>query len=95
MVIKMYMINVSRHPDIAGCMNIEESRKANINEYLYQDYADIDTRIKVIIYEIFTDIIEKGLNSRNIIKLIFDSDLDILPQIEREFDTWDIEIETI
>ena len=90
-----YLINVSRHPDVGGAMYIEQSRKMNINEYLYKDYADIDTRVKVIVYEIFTDIIEKGLNSRNLIKLLFDSDLDILNAIEHEFDQWDIEVEGI
>lgn len=91
----MYLINVSRHPDVGGAMNIEETRKTNINEYLYKDYADIDTRVKVIVYEIFTDIIEKGLNSRNTIKLLFDSDIDILSEIEKIFDTWEIEVEGI
>lgn len=91
----MYKINVSKHPDVAGCMNIEKTRKINIDEYLYKDYADVDTRIKVIIYEIFIDIIEKGLNSRNKIKLIFDANIDILNKIEHEFDMWDIEVETI
>jgi hypothetical protein len=90
-----YLINVSRHPDVGGAMNIEENRKTNIDEYLYRDYADVDTRVKVIVYEIFIDIIEKGLNSRNNIKLLFDSDLDILNEIEHEFDQWEIEVEGI
>lgn len=96
MVTKMsYMINVSRHSHVGGYLNIEEGRKSNIDEYLYKDYADVSTRVKVIIYEIFIDIIEKGLNSRNNITLLFDSNLDILPEIEKEFDMWDIEILTI
>lgn len=91
----MYKLNISRHPDVAGCMNIEENRKVNIDEYIYKDYADVPTRIRVIVYEIFTDIIEKGLNSRNNITLLFDLDLDILNEIEKEFDMWDIDVETI
>ena len=91
----MYSINVSRHPDVAGCMNIEENRKANINEYLYKDYADIDTRVRVVIHEIFEDMIEKGLNSRNNIILIFDSNIDILIELEKNFSMWDIEVKTI
>ena len=90
-----YTINVSRHPNVGGAMNIEESRKANIDEYIYKDYADIETRIRVVIHEIFMDIIEKGISSRDNIILIFDSNLDILPNIENEFDMWDISIKTI
>ncbi len=91
----MYKLNISKHLDVGGYLNLDETRKANIIEYIYNDYVDKDTKIKVIVHEIFEDLIEKGFNSRNNIKLLFDADIDILPEIEKMFDMWDIDVETI
>ena len=93
----MYTLNVTKYPDIGGALNIETERKQNILEHLYNDCVDAETKVKVVIYEVFQDVIEKGLNSRNNIVLIFNSDIEplILKEIEKQFDMWDIIVEVI
>lgn len=91
----MYKLNISKYLDVGGYLNIDEERKANIMEHLYNDYVDEDTKIKVVVHEIFEDLIEKKFNSRDDIILLFDSDIEVLPEIEKFFDLWEIEIEVI
>lgn len=92
----MYRLNVSKHLDVSNYLNLNESRKKDILEYLYPlTYIEKEVRLKVIVCEIFYDIIDKGLNPAKNIKLLFNDDIDILNEIENEFNTWDIEIEII
>jgi len=93
----MYRLNITKYLDIGGYLNLDEERKQNIMEHLYSEYVDVETKVKVAIYEIFQDVIEKGLNSRNNIILIFNSDIEseVLKKIEESFDMWDIEVEVM
>jgi len=93
----MYRLNITKYLDIGGYLNLDEERKQNIMEHLYSEYVDVETKVKVAIYEIFQDVIEKGLNSRNNIVLIFNSDIEseVLKKIEESFDMWDIEVEVM
>lgn len=88
----MILLNVTRHEDIGGALNIEENRKRTVMEAIDTTYLDPETQIQVILHEIFEDILEKGLSSKDITILMEENPC--LYRIEREFANWDIDVIT-
>ena len=89
----MINLNVTKFDDIGNALNMDEDRKKTVLEYIDSPYIDINVKLRVIIHEIFEDIIEKGMSPRDIQLLMEDND--IISQIEKEFDNWDINIVTM
>ena len=85
---KMLTLNITPHDDVGGAVNINEDRKRTIMEAIDSIYLDDIIKIKIILAEIFYEIIDRGQYKVNI--LMHDNDL--FESISNILYNWDIDL---